>query len=172
MIRLYLLILTLCLVTFSNGCGGNGTTVANSNGNSAVVINQNTSRNLNAENNPVNANAGFPNMNSDVPVTPNIPANVAVKDDPTGKMKGQMPTASASDNSEVTTALGENLVQTRVFRNHPQIAKIESVTILGGGGEKKTFKVYLKNGQVRELPEGKVKDAMTEPAANILKAIG
>nr|MDQ3322742.1 hypothetical protein [Acidobacteriota bacterium] len=78
----------------------------------------------------------------------------------------------APDDSQVTTALGENLVQTRVFKNNPRINKIESVTMFTDGQQKKVVKVYLKNGQVRELPESKVKDAMTETASNILKAIG
>jgi len=172
MIRYNLLILSLAFAVFMAGCGENNSAGANSNANSASVVNQNTAVNLNAANGSSNANAGFPNINSGMPATPNIPANVAAKDDPTGKIKAQLPTASASDDSEVTTALGENLVQTRVFKNQQQIIKVESVTTLGGGKEKKTVKVYLKNGQVRELPEGKIKDAMSEPAANILKAIG
>ncbi len=172
MIRYNLLILFSGFIVFALGCGENKSTGANSNANSASVVDQNTVVNLNAANGSSNANADFPNINSGMPATPNIPANVAVKGDPARDVTSQLPGQSAPDNSEVTTALGENLVQTRVFKNHPQINKIESVTTFPDGKEKKTVKVYLKNGQVRELPESKIKDAMTEPAANILKAIG
>lgn len=172
MIRYNLLILSLIFIIFAVGCSGNSTTDANSNVNAASAANQNAAINLNATNNSSNSNAAFPASNSGGITTPNMPANVAVKGDLPREPKTQMLTQSAPDDSQVTTALGENLVQTRVFKNNPRINKIESVTMFTDGQQKKVVKVYLKNGQVRELPESKVKDAMTETASNILKAIG
>ena len=102
----------------------------------------------------------------------NLPANGAVKG--TGPMSKPKTfefsekDGPAPDDSEIKTALGENLVQTRTFHSHPQIAKVEKTTILGSGEARTTIKVYLKNGQVKEI---RLANALTAPAADILKAI-
>ena len=74
----------------------------------------------------------------------------------------------APDNSDIKTVLGENLVQTRTFHSDAQIAKIEKTTAFVNGEPRSTFKVYLKNGQVKDI---NLKNALTAPAADILKAI-
>lgn len=78
----------------------------------------------------------------------------------------------APDGSTVSVALGNDLVETRTFKNPSQIIKVEETLIGATPGGKKTIKVYFKNGQVKEIPEGKVGDAMTESAGNLLKAAG
>jgi hypothetical protein len=77
----------------------------------------------------------------------------------------------APDDSVVTSALGENFVQTRTFRSHPQLSKVERIAIFEGGKPKYVIKVYLKNGQVKEVSPTKLADPLTAPAATILKAI-
>ncbi len=170
--RFNLLILSLIFTILTVGCSDNNTIDTNSNANSASVANQNSGVNLNTANYSPNAGTVPPVVNVGGATTSNLPANVTVvKGVPSREPNAKPPTQSAPDNSEVTTALGQNLVQTRVFKNHPKINKIESVSTFVDGKERKTVKIYLKNGQVRELPDGQIKDAMTEAASNILKAI-
>lgn len=158
------------------GCGGattptaTNTTIANANSATTAIV-------TNAGANPIGGGSGggaaqpAPATNSAVPGIPNAPANMVVpKEDMTRTAKPQLVTRAAPDNSDISTTLGENLVETRTFKNNAQIAKIERITEAANNG-KKTVKVYLRNGQVRELPDGKVADAMAETAANILKAV-
>ena len=77
---------------------------------------------------------------------------------------------AAPDDSEVTAALARDLVKTRTFRSHPTIAKVEEITD-GTNINRKTIKVYLKSGSVKEIPDGKIGDPMTVPAATIVAAI-
>jgi hypothetical protein len=73
----------------------------------------------------------------------------------------------APDDSDIKSALGENFVQTRTFHSHAQLDKVEKTTVIGSEA-KTSIKVYLKNGQVKEIG---LKNALTAPAADILKAI-
>lgn len=167
--------LAYCSISFLTltaiGCGGTATPIATN----TATTNVNTATTAivtNAGANPtLNVPPPAPVANSAVPGIPNAPANLAVpKEDLTRTAKPQLVTRAAPDNSDISTTLGENLVETRTFKNNAQIAKIERITEASAGG-KKTVKVYLRNGQVRELPDGKVGDAMAETAANILKAV-
>jgi hypothetical protein len=73
----------------------------------------------------------------------------------------------APDDSDIKTTLGENLVQTRTFHNNPQIAKVEKTTAFVNGQPRSSYKVYLKNGQVKDAA---LKE-LSAPADDILKAI-
>jgi len=77
----------------------------------------------------------------------------------------------APDDSEVTVALARDLVKTRTFKSHATIAKVEEITD-GSNINHKTIKVYLKSGDVKEIPTTKIGDPMTVPAATIVSAIG
>ncbi len=161
----------MAISAVSFGCS-NGTTTTNSNANAAIVVNTNAASNLDVVNNPSAANVAAPATNSAIPGIPGAPANVQVsKNDPTrGNAKPQMVSVPAPDNSEVTNTLGENAVSTRVFKNHPQLAKVEQINDIAN--KKVTVKVYLRNGKVVEVPEGKIDNPMAAPAANILQAAG
>lgn len=74
----------------------------------------------------------------------------------------------APDDSDVKTELKDNLVQTRTFHSNPTIAKVERTTSLAGGNAHSVTKVYLKNGQVKEID---IKDPLTASAADIIKAM-
>jgi hypothetical protein len=82
---------------------------------------------------------------------------------------GPRPVA-APDDSEVTATLARDLVKTRTFKSHPTLAKVEEITD-GGNINKKTIKVYLKSGAVKEIPDGKIGDPMTVPASTIVAAV-
>lgn len=160
-----ILVITAC----SLGAFGCYSTQQNTNTNTAVVqtINANVA---DVVNNP-NSNVVPPPSNSAVPGIPNAPANMKVDKDPTRDAKVQpAPGIPAPDNSEIITTLADKPIQTRVFKNHPQLAKVEVTQDIAA--KTKTTKVFLRNGQVKDLPEGRVSDPLTAPAAEILAAVG
>lgn len=171
-----ILFLGICgLVAAASGCSStpneNSSAVSNNNANIAVVVstsNSNPATNANPINNIQGGGGGGAAGNSNIPGIPNVPGSdkPISKEDPTRNPKVQAVSRPAPDSSEITTSLGQDLVETRTFKNNAQIAKIEVI-----GTSKKTIKVYLRNGQVRELPEGKVGDPLSESASNILKAL-
>ena len=76
---------------------------------------------------------------------------------------------AAPDNSEVTSEMNDKgqPLETRTFKKHRVLAKIERIDL-----DNRNIKVYLKNGKVVNLPEGKIEDFLTAPANDILKAVG
>lgn len=74
------------------------------------------------------------------------------------------------ENSEISTQMNENgyVLETRTFKNHPVLAKIEKTTITP---KKTELKVYLKDGKVYDVPNGKIEDFRTATTQSILEAI-
>lgn len=119
----------------------------NSNGNSQMIL----LPNVNAE--AFNANtANIPTVNREVPKSEDFQKR------------------TAPDNSEVLTYMRPDgsFAETRTFKDHPQLLKIERVT----NGPKVTRKVYLRNGKVYDFTEDQIADMRTTAPGNILKAIG
>ena len=81
---------------------------------------------------------------------------------------GEMTTA-APDNSEISSRMNDKgePVETRVFKNHPVLTKVERTDL-----DNRNIKVYLKNGKVFNLPEGKADNFLTASADEILIAVG
>jgi hypothetical protein len=108
-------------------------------------------------------------------VTANAPPDMAAR--PVGAPPGGQTfelgakDGPAPDDSVITSALGENFVQTRTFKNHPQLNKVERIAKFENGKPTYLIKVYLKNGQVKDVSAAKLADPLTVPAATILKAI-
>jgi len=170
-IRSYFLIFSVIFASFSAGCGGDSESVNSSSRTNSANANYIQS-NFPASTAPApiaNSSTNTPSSNTVI----NIPTNnAAVKKIPMpGKsMQTSAPAQPAPDNSEVSSVLTNNLVQTRTFKNNPQLLKVEITTIVAENN-RKVVKVYLKNGKVKELPEGKISDPLTETADNILKAV-
>lgn len=140
------------------------TAPAESNNNSNVAVLQN-------DINPIaNVPPSTPAANSAVPGIPNAPANMNIsKADPTRNANVQSSVvASAPDNSEITVSLGQFPVETRTFKNHPQLAKVEKIQDVPN--KKNVVKVYLRNGQVKQLPDNITLEPLSAPAASILQA--
>ena len=78
-------------------------------------------------------------------------------------------TAAAPDNSEIISQMNEKgqPLETRTFKKHQVLAKVERVDL-----DNQNIKVYLRNGKVVNLPEGKIENFLTAPASDILKALG
>jgi hypothetical protein len=89
------------------------------------------------------------------------------KGDPTKNAKVQNITNPAPDNSEVTVSLGQFPVETRTFKNNAELAKVERIQDVAN--KKTIVKVYLRNGQVKELPPNAVGNPMAASAAEILQ---
>lgn len=77
----------------------------------------------------------------------------------------------APDNSELSSTMNEKgvFVETRVFKTHPTLAKIEKSFI---DMSNPTIKVYLKNGKVLTMPKGKIEKTESATADEILRAVG
>jgi len=82
--------------------------------------------------------------------------------------KATNPGRPASDNSEIFVELKDVPIETRVFKNHPQLIKV----VKSGAPGKTTIKVYLKGGKVVDVPGDKFANLGAETAASILAAAG
>lgn len=73
------------------------------------------------------------------------------------------------DGSEYYAVLdAKGVTETRVFKNNPDLEKIEKFT----QGRNVTIKAYLKNGKVIQIAPNKIRDFAQEPADQILIAAG
>ncbi len=75
-------------------------------------------------------------------------------------------TRPAPENSEFSFALLDILVERRTFLKHPVLAKVEKVT----EGQKKTIKVFLKDGRTIDLPGDSIESLSTAASVVILRA--
>jgi hypothetical protein len=132
---------------------------------------------------PANANkpvpeipANPPNSNTEANVQPvviqgdntNVPANTANVQVITPTKMTTNPGRPASDNSEIFTELKDVPIETRVFKDHPQVVKV----VKAGNPGKATIKIYLKGGKVVDVPGDKFPNLSAETAASIVAAAG
>lgn len=80
-------------------------------------------------------------------------------------------TTAAPDNSEISGTMNDQGVpiETRTFKNNPLLAKVEKIYTKANDPN---TKVYLKNGKVINVPPGKIGNASTASANEILVAVG
>jgi len=84
---------------------------------------------------------------------------------------GELPygTRTAPDDSVVSTnSRGQDFVETRTFKNHPTLAKVEKIM----DGKTTNYKVFLKNGKVVDAPADKMSNFAAMSPVTILAAIG
>jgi hypothetical protein len=153
----YILLFLLSLGIFS-ACSSADPGVNSAGNNANTPVNRIDTQNINAPNanvnalNPIGANVNLKASNIQI-IKPG-------KMSPMGR--------AAPDNSEIFAELGEVPIETRVFKNHPQLIKV----VKSGIPPNQTIKVYLKGGKTVDLPGDKITNLGTEPAANILQAVG
>jgi len=75
----------------------------------------------------------------------------------------------APDNSTFTSYLSDAGYEIRTFRDHPQLKKVEKRTTNDG---KVTIRIFLRNGNVIELPGTAIPILSTAPALHIMDAAG
>lgn len=74
----------------------------------------------------------------------------------------------APDNSVYSVVLTDAAVETRAFKNHPQLLKVEK----RNDAKRSSIKVFLRDGRVINLPGEKIEALATAPASAILSAAG
>jgi hypothetical protein len=161
----FVLVISLAIFTFS-GCskqsaetakaGSNSQAVntAPANGNTQVIVPQ-----------PASADANQ-NVGMGVIETPKLPKKLA-----SNSAAGSIPVQTgrpAPDDSTFTSTLTDVGRETRIFRKHPQLLKVEKVIEIG----KQSVKVYLRSGRVIDLPGEKIPNLSTIPASEILQIAG
>lgn len=101
-----------------------------------------------------NSNTGFPSSVADAKQDKFEKLREG-KGDMTGMPANVKPAKrEAPDNSEYWSTLTDVAVETRAFRDHPEILKAEKIN----DGRTVKIKVYLKNGNVVEAPGDRVRD--------------
>jgi hypothetical protein len=152
-----LLLFTALLIACTGYFSGGDT--ANSNqadtGANSLAGNANFDININAE--MVNINANI--LNAPVKRPPSTP-----KQDPLTRVAPDDSIITAENNPE------GDLVETRVFKNHDMLAKVERVLTASRRGG--SIRVYLKNGRVYEIPVARLKNALNESPEEIIKTVG
>lgn len=159
-------VIILSLFMFLSACSSATEKTANSN---AAVVN------INAANAEVvvvtNANSQMIPMNGvDANAFNGNSANVKVVNPDTSKLPPTLGPRPAPDESEFQTK-GRNdgsFAETRTFKNHPQLSKIERVT----NGKDVSLKVYLKNGKAIEVTQEQIPNFRVTAAQDILLAVG
>ncbi|MDQ1523773.1 MAG: hypothetical protein QOE47_1697 [Pyrinomonadaceae bacterium] len=103
------------------------------------------------------------NMGNSNAANSNVSANVSAAAETT-------PMTGGADAEIVTTEANGVRTQTRTFSNNPRVQKIVVTTDTKTG--KRTARVYTTGGQVRDLPESKVDQALTATGAAVADAAG
>jgi len=170
-VKYYLLI--IAILVYSGGCasnpavnsttGGAGNQPANSNpanANLVVATNSNPAAEMQPYNGVQNVNPNAFNATSDnLKVIPYQPK------------KDELPygTRTAPDDSVVSSgSRGKDFVETRTFKNHPTLSKVEKIM----DGKTTKYKVYLKSGKVVDAPAEKMSNYAAMAPVSILEAIG
>lgn len=91
-----------------------------------------------------------------------------LSDQPGIATKAQPFTRPAPDNSVYTVTLADEAVETRTFKDNPQLVRVEKRS----NGSQSSIKVFLKDGRVIDLPGDKIAAMSMASAADILAAAG
>jgi hypothetical protein len=78
----------------------------------------------------------------------------------------------APDDSVITAENDPDgdLVETRIFKNHDMVAKVERV--LPASRRDGTIRVFLRNGKVYEFPVSRMKNALKDSPDDIVRSVG
>lgn len=74
----------------------------------------------------------------------------------------------APENSEFSTSLTDVVTETRTFKNHQRLLKVQKIS----DNKVSTLKVYLRDGKVITIPGSRIANIGQESSANILRAAG
>lgn len=89
----------------------------------------------------------------------------------TKNVKPSVPSRPLPENSVLTTEMNAKgyVIETRTFKGDQLVRKIERITVTP---KEVTVKVYLRNGKVKTLPDGKLRDFRIATIGQILEAVG
>ena len=160
--KYFVLIITI-LVVFNACSSGEANKTANgansANANSAAATNSNPPG-MQSYNGAQNFNPNAFNASND-----NLQV---VKVEP---KKDELPygTRTAPDDSTLTSgSRGKDFFETRTFKNHPILVKVEKIM----DGKTTKYKVYLKDGKVLDAPADKMSNYTALTPENILDIVG
>lgn len=97
------------------------------------------------------------------PDNSNVPVKVE-KYDTSKAVEGK----PAPEESTFSTRLTDVAVETRTFKKHPILAKVERITDTNG----RAMKVYLRSGKVIDVPGNSIANLAVASSAQILSAAG
>lgn len=164
-------VIILSIFIFLSACSSAPEETANSNAeNSNMIVSNPISTESNA---PIS-----PNSNSQLKPLEGVDPNIFNKDATdaktvnrdTSNQTSPLAARPAPDNSEFQSkGLPDgSFAETRTFKGHPQISKIEKIT----NGKNISMKVYLKNGKSYAFTEQQIPNFRTADSQSILTAIG
>lgn len=151
---------------FLSGCSS--TPPVNSPGNANTnQVNANTVTTINTNQQEMTPYNGVQNLN------PNAfnATNNNLKVVPYQPKKGELPYGSraAPDDSVISSgSRGKEFLETRTFRSHDVLDKVEKIM----DGKTVKYKVYLKNGKVVDAPAEQMNNFAAMAPVNILEVIG
>lgn len=161
--KYYVFIIAISL--FLNGCSS-GTTNQTTNG-GANPANANSLAATNANSTGIQPYNGAQNLNPNAFNATNDNLKI-VKYEP---KKDELPYGSrnAPDDSVISSgSRGADFLETRTFKNHPTLDKVEKIM----DGKTDKYKVYLKNGKVVDAPADKMSNFAAMSPVSILEAVG
>ena len=163
-------VLILVITISYTGCWGNATETNSTTVNNNSSIQENSANTFTAANGETVQpayNGETKEIGDGLPVPVN--ANVMVVN--TNNTKDTMRENPAPDDSTFSAEMNGKgqPVETRTFKSHPILAKIEKITM---SPRDYVFKIYLKNGKVVESKSDDLKDFRVIAPLNILDAIG
>ena len=161
-----LLLFVFVTAALAIGCGGTAEKTANAN-NAASGANNSTSANSVLG---VDANAN-PASESEPPAGNIANANTRRQIVDTS---GPVPPPSfkpAAEDSQIAVSMRPDgkILEVRVFKNHPQLAKVESVW---DGKSEKELKFVLRNGKVISKRSDRIENLQTAPTAVLVEIAG
>jgi len=167
----YCLLITVIFLLFS-ACSSNTETNSPTNGANPAAANSNLANGSSAA--ATNSNPpGIQPYNGTQNLNPNAfnATNDNLKVIPVQPRKDELPYGSriAPDDSYIKSeSRGVNFFETRTFKSHAILAKVEKIM----DGKTTKYKVYLKNGKVVEAPADKMQNFATNAPETILEIIG
>lgn len=175
-----ILLITAVTAISLTGCWGTATETDSETANSAIIAQGNLSETTNIDVNVVNnppENAQNIEPQPMVEIQTNKVGNhVRTGDpgeDPTGMKEAEKRRQYklAAESSLISNEMNKdgNPVQTRQFGNNPILKKVE---IISFSEKERKILVYLKDGKVLPMTQGKLPDPMVATSYQILKAVG
>lgn len=151
------------------GCSSRATTPSN---NSAARQSSNSSAGPNPE---PSANSDTAPLNSNhTPTIAELREKHRLKSLINAPSSGPLPAPQfrpAPENSTVATSMNQEgaVIETRVFKNNPQLIKVEMKWI---GPKDSTLKIFLKDGRIVEAKGGKIENLGSTPVSVLLEMAG
>jgi hypothetical protein len=88
-----------------------------------------------------------------------------------GETKAAPPFSDAPENSTIMTTMNTRgqVFQVRVFKSHPDISKVESTWT---GRTERYIRIFLRNGEIKEVTSGSAPDLKTLTASQLMDMAG